>query len=50
MQNNPTTLQGMVESIIYHNDDNGYTVFTIYCEDQPLTLLITRIKMTTKKP
>ena len=37
---NTTTLQGIVESIIYHNDDNGYTVFTIHCEDhdQPLSL------------
>ncbi|MCL2528105.1 MAG: helix-hairpin-helix domain-containing protein, partial [Defluviitaleaceae bacterium] len=33
-----TTLQGMVENIIYHNEENGYTVFTIYCEDMPLTL------------
>ena len=33
-----TNLQGTVESIIYHNDDNGYTVFSIYCEDIPLTL------------
>jgi len=38
MQNSQITLQGMVESIIYHNDDNGYTVFTIDCEEQPLTL------------
>ena len=39
MQKDPTTLQGMVESIIYHNQDNGYTVFTLYCEDRPLTLV-----------
>jgi len=38
MQKEQTILQGMVESIIYHNNDNGYTVFTIYCEEQPLTL------------
>jgi len=38
MQNSEITLQGMVESIIYHNDENGYTVFTIYCDEKPLTL------------
>ncbi|MCL2377488.1 MAG: ATP-dependent RecD-like DNA helicase [Defluviitaleaceae bacterium] len=38
MDKNQTTLQGMVENIIYHNDENGYTVFTVYCEEQPLTL------------
>ncbi|MCL2362153.1 MAG: ATP-dependent RecD-like DNA helicase [Defluviitaleaceae bacterium] len=33
-----TNLTGIVENIVYHNEDNGYTVFTIFCEDIPLTL------------
>jgi len=35
---NQTTLQGIVESVIYHNEENGYTVFSLYCEDAPITL------------
>jgi len=33
-----TTLTGIVENIVYHNEDNGYTVFAIFCEDIPLTI------------
>jgi len=32
------SLSGIVENIVYHNDENGYTVFAIYCDDIPLTL------------
>jgi len=27
------TIQGIVERIVYHNEDNGYTVFALYYED-----------------
>jgi len=33
MQNNDR-LKGMVESIIYHNDENGFTVFTMRVDNQ----------------
>jgi len=39
MQKEEITLQGIVENIIFHNDDNGYTVFALHCENIPLTLL-----------
>ena len=32
------TLTGIVENIVYHNEDNGYTVFAIFCEEIPLTI------------
>ena len=30
----PEQLEGMIESIIYHNEENGYTVFTIRAENE----------------
>ena len=32
--NNLHSLDGMIESIIYHNEENGFTVFTIVSEDE----------------
>lgn len=31
------TLDGSVEDVIYHNEENGYTVFVIDCEEEPVT-------------
>jgi len=38
VNNNPhksETLIGMIEDIIYHNEENGYTVFKMRPEDNP---------------
>ena len=34
LQTNTEHLEGMVESIIYHNEENGYTVFTVRRESE----------------
>lgn len=26
------SIQGLVEHIVYHNDTNGYTVFSLMCQ------------------
>jgi exodeoxyribonuclease V alpha subunit len=33
MNNDASVLQGTVESVIYHNEDNGFTVFTLQPDD-----------------
>ena len=36
---NNNTVKGMVDNITYHNPDNGYTICTIDCEGEEITLV-----------
>jgi len=36
---NMNTVKGMVDNITYHNPDNGYTICTIDCEGEEITLV-----------
>lgn len=38
-QNNNNTVKGMVDNVTYHNPDNGYTICTIDCEGEEITLV-----------
>lgn len=37
--NSNNTVKGMVDNITYHNPDNGYTICTIDCEGEEITLV-----------
>ena len=30
------SIQGLVEHIVYHNDTNGYTVFSMMCQGEEI--------------
>ena len=30
------SIQGLVEHIVYHNDTNGYTVFSLMCQGEEI--------------
>ena len=38
-QQNNNTVKGMVDNVTYHNPDNGYTICTIDCEGDEITLV-----------
>ena len=42
-ENDLLTLHGIVETIVYHNDDNDYTVMEIITDDGQLTTAVGKI-------
>ncbi len=38
-EQNMNTVKGMVDNVTYHNPDNGYTICTIDCEGEEITLV-----------